>query len=104
MKVFTSAIKKESDYSTSYEFRVDKNIEYCCGKMREAWTEHVIGFGLANHYYGNDNEDVNIFQCLAWPEGAAYDEWAIKFCPFCGEPIKIFRLELDGEYELIIGD
>jgi hypothetical protein len=32
----------------------------------------------------NEDNQVNIFRCSPWPEGAVWDKKPISFCPFCG--------------------
>ena len=65
-----------------------EDITFCCDEMKEAWNDRFIGFGefesLLNH-----NSDVNIYHCLPYPEGAVFDEMAIKHCPFCGAKIEV---------------
>jgi hypothetical protein len=65
-------------------------IDFCCEEMEDAWKsrDRFIGFG---EFDGMLNKDcnVNIYHCSPWPEGAVWDEMAIRFCPFCAEPIEI---------------
>ena len=64
------------------------DIIYCCKEMKEAFSEHYIGFG---EFEGplNKNSNINIYHCIPFPEGAAWDEKSIKYCPFCREKITI---------------
>jgi len=61
---------------------------FCCGEMEKAWEERVVNFGEYDNILNRDN-NVNIYKCEPYPEGAVWDEYPIKFCPFCGEQIII---------------
>ena len=80
-----------------YEFKhlLDAGAErvFCCEKMEEAWERRFIGFGEYDCYL-NRNSDVNVYKCHPYPEGACWDEMAIKQCPFCGEEIKTIEAEV----------
>lgn len=60
-----------------------KDIDFCCDGMKKAWGK-FIEFG---DYKKSLN--INIFNCSPWPEGAVWDEMAIKYCPFCGTEIVV---------------
>ncbi len=69
-------------------------VKYCCEPMEEAFREKYIGFGEFNVDRPlNWNNNVNIFHCLPYSEGACWDEMAIRFCPWCKEEIKIQNIE-----------
>ena len=55
--------------------------------MKEAMEESAIKFGDYEDPSKHD-KTLNIFKCSPYPEGACWDEYAIRFCPFCGEKIK----------------
>lgn len=64
------------------------NIEFCCDEMSEAWDDKIIFFGEYDTFASiNMDKNVNISKCYAYPEGTFWDEFAIKFCPFCGGAI-----------------
>lgn len=69
-------------------------IDYCCEKMEEAFQEDFIGFGefKVDRPLNRDN-NVNIFHCSPYPEGAVWSEMAIKLCPWCKEKIQIQNIE-----------
>ena len=60
---------------------------YCCKDMEEAIREDFIKFGEFDSMGMNKVTYLNIFHCSPYPEGACWDEMAIKYCPFCGEKI-----------------
>ena len=62
--------------------------EPCCDAMRDAWQKRAVGFGSYDKTF-NINEDVNIYRCKPWPGGTAWDDHAIRFCPFCGTTIEV---------------
>jgi hypothetical protein len=63
-----------------------KPIEPCCDEIEEAMGDNLIGFSSHSEYNPEDN-NFNIYSCIPYHEGAAYDSTPIKFCPFCGEEI-----------------
>lgn len=65
---------------------------YCCDEMEEAWEDRVIGFGA--HDEETVEAAVNLYDCKIWPEGPIWTEYAIRFCPFCGQEV---LLEIVGE-------
>jgi len=68
---------------------IDCKIEkYCCDDIEKAMEDNFVCFGEYESYGFNKNENVNIVKCLPWPEGAFFEEMAIKFCPFCGNKIE----------------
>jgi glutaredoxin len=79
---------------TIEDCRVVGSPQFCCEKMKEAWEERAIIFGEIDGVH--TNADVNITLCHPYPEGACFDEYPIKFCPFCAEPIIILD---EKEYE-----
>ena len=62
-------------------------IDFCCAEMKEAWSERFIAFGEFDSM-ANKNSDVNIYRCHPYPDGPEWDKRAIRFCPFCAEPIE----------------
>jgi hypothetical protein len=58
--------------------------------MKEAWSEDFIDFGETESFMNKDN-NVNIYRCYPYPEGAAWSEMAIRICPFCAEPIEVLE-------------
>ena len=67
-------------------FEITKiRIDYCCEKARES---EAIKFGEFDSVYISD-ANMNIASCSPYPEGAAWDEEAINFCPFCGIEIEV---------------
>jgi hypothetical protein len=77
--------KKNSAYTTTEQGEV----VFCCEEMGEAWGEHFIGFGEFDKYPINRIEEVCIYHCSPYPEGAVFSEIPIKYCPFCSGPIKV---------------
>jgi hypothetical protein len=71
----------------------DEVVSFCCDEMEKAWGDHFVHFGELDALLGNLNGDVNIYHCSPYPEGAAWSEMAIRFCPFCAEPIEILEDE-----------
>lgn len=63
-------------------------VEPCCAAMREAWQKRAVGFGAYDKTF-NVDEHVNIYRCKLWPGGTAWDNYAIRFCPFCGTTIEV---------------
>lgn len=61
---------------------------FCCDEMERAWADQFIDFGEFESM-ANKNNDVNIYVCCVYPEGAFWDEIPIRFCPFCAERIEI---------------
>lgn len=81
---------KETEHLKDYR---KVNEEFCCNEMEEAFEDKFINFGEYDYYgYQNDN-NVNIYHCSPYPEGACWDEMAIKFCPFCGEEIIVEQIK-----------
>jgi hypothetical protein len=66
----------------------DKTVEPCCDEMRAALRDHFIQFGEYDAGGCNESSSVNIFKCSPYPEGAAWEDLAISFCPFCGVKIE----------------
>jgi len=72
----------------------ESEINYCCKLMEEAFQEGFIGFGEFNVERPlNKNNNVNIFHCSPYPEGAVWNEMAIELCPWCKEKIQILNIE-----------
>ncbi len=73
----------------------EAEIDYCCKLMEKAFQEEFIGFGEFNVDRPlNKNNNVNIFHCSPYPEGAVWDEMAIELCPWCKEKIEILNIEI----------
>lgn len=90
MKIkYKTKVDDESYLSHTYK---DLEKEFCCEEMKEAFEERFIIFGEADTSI-NANNDVNILKCSPYPEGAVWDEMAIKFCPFCGEKIETIEVK-----------
>jgi hypothetical protein len=70
-----------------YEYKLVE-VTACCDEMKQALAEKFIKFGEYDPVLNGDNE-VNIFRCDPYPEGATWDEMAIRLCPFCGEKIEV---------------
>ncbi len=69
-------------------------VKYCCKPMEEAFREKYIGFGEFNVDRPlNWDNNVNIFHCSPYPEGAYWEAMAIKSCPWCKEEVKIQNIE-----------
>lgn len=72
----------------------DVEIKYCCKPMEEAFQEEFIGFGEFNVDRPlNKNNNVNIFHCSPYPEGAVWTAMAIELCLWCKEKIQILNIE-----------
>jgi hypothetical protein len=83
---------KESTFIKKGEIRDIKavNIEYCCDKMKAAFSDNFVGFGeYPPDNILNYNKEVNIYDCSPYPEGACWNEMPISYCPFCAEKIQI---------------
>lgn len=65
-----------------------KAVLFCCIKMGFAWDKRFISFGEYDPVL-NTSRTVNIYQCDPWPEGPAFNECEIDYCPFCGTEIQI---------------
>lgn len=70
-----------------YEVNVS-DTAFCCDDMESAWGQGFVGFGEADGFL-NKNKNVNVFRCYPYPEGAVFEEIAIRFCPFCAEKIEV---------------
>jgi len=72
-----------------WEYKFDR-AEFCCDDMRHAFNDNFVFFG---EYDGTLNQDknINIGLCHPYPEGACWDEVAIKLCPFCGEVVELIE-------------
>lgn len=81
-------IAEKNKHYTDYDCKIEK---YCCEKMEEAIDEGFVKFGEFDDYPFNKNTNLNIFLCHPYPEGACWDEMPIKYCPFCGEEVKIIK-------------
>ena len=59
--------------------------EFCCQSMRAAYGS-AVKFGSFNDYTKNK---VDVMMGVLWhcDEGTQFDDYAICFCPFCGEAI-----------------
>lgn len=80
----STSVYKEGDTQDIWADR----IEFCCDGMQLAFENDFIGFGEKERML-NKNKNVNIYSCAPYPEGAVWDECAIKFCPFCSLPVEI---------------
>lgn len=77
--------KKNSAYTTTEQ----ADVTFCCNEMAEAFKEYFIGFGEYDSCGINKTEEVCIYHCSPYPEGAVYYQMPIQFCPFCKEEIKV---------------
>lgn len=68
-----------------------KEIHFCCEKLKKAFGGIFVGFGEVDSCL-NKNEDINIYHCDAYPEGACWESMPIKFCPFCATELKVKEL------------
>jgi len=62
--------------------------EFCCDEMEEAFEEKVVHFGEYENFR-NKNCNINISHCSPYPEGAVFDDYTIKYCPFCSKVISL---------------
>lgn len=69
-----------------HEYKLLERTEPCCGEMAKALGE-AIGFGEFHDYILNGDKEINFANCHPYPEGTSWNYYAIKFCPFCGEPV-----------------
>lgn len=76
-----------------------ENGKFCCDRMVEAWTDGAVRFGEYGRWT-NRNQDVNIFHCSPYPEGAVYSEYKIDYCPFCGEKIDVQEMQDNPQDEV----
>lgn len=65
-------------------------IKPCCDAMDWAVADQYIGIGDFE-FPSEDATDVNIYRCHPYTEGPAWDSMEIKFCPFCGKQIEVFK-------------
>lgn len=65
--------------------------EYCCDEMEEAWDDRVVGFGAKDE--PTEEPAVNLYRVDVWPEATVWTEYAIRFCPFCGEKVDLQTAE-----------
>jgi len=63
------------------------SVTHCCDDMKDAWDGGAIHFG--SDFPNFSDCDVNIWKWNCWPEGAGLDEYPIRFCPFCAEPVEV---------------
>lgn len=100
MKIQAKIVRRSDDHSYLWkagdvaEVKLDE-IEPCCSAMRQAWDDRAIHFGEFDSML-NKNANVNIYTCAPYPEGAVWAEYAIAFCPFCGEAIQIALQDPDA--------
>ena len=98
MKAYYKTVLKGEGARTEYPFndKPDDAYEYillemttpCCEEMRNAMEETAIGFGEFNDTILNQDHNINFADCRPYPEGAVWDFYQIKFCPFCGEKVE----------------
>jgi len=69
------------------EYKLLEMGEPCCQGMEEALGDEAIGFGEFHDTILNGDNEINFADCRPYPEGVVWDYFAIKFCPFCGEPV-----------------
>lgn len=62
--------------------------EPCCQEMKGALESEAIKFGEFDAFFLNQDCNVNFAGCRPYPEGAAWDEYPIRFCPFCGQKVE----------------
>ncbi len=80
-----------------------ENIDYCCEEMKEAYNNGFIHFGDPNSC-PNMNNHINISRFPYFDVSllSNADIMPIKYCPFCGEVIKIDRIFEPIEIEAMV--
>jgi len=73
-----------------FELKAGKTA-FCCDQMKASWDDHFVGFGEYEYDSLTTESAVNIYKCAPYPEGACWEEVAIKYCPWCKAEIEIER-------------
>jgi hypothetical protein len=76
-----------------FKYVLVKPIEYCCDELEKAVGNRLLGFG-SHPEYPEKNANFNLYENLCFPEGTAYEEHKINYCPFCGEKIECVEVPL----------
>lgn len=92
-KLFYKQTKETFGNKPCYTQHHEKDPEFCCKQLEDAWNDGFICFGEYEYTYLNTNKELNIAKCYPYPEGVCWDELAIKFCPFCGTEIQLIEIE-----------
>ena len=71
-----------------YEYILLEITEPCCDEMKKALEDAAVGFGEFNDCILNCDCNFNFADCHPYPEGAVWDEYPIRYCPFCGMKVE----------------
>lgn len=71
-----------------YEYILLEMTDPCCQEMGNALEAEAIGFGEFHDTILNRDCNINFADCHPYPEGAVWDEYPIRFCPFCGQQVE----------------
>lgn len=79
---------KDGDFKPGELEEVIGKLEpFCCDDLEEAYEGRFVDFGEYDSLLNHDDR-LNIYKCAPYPEGAVWDEMAIRYCPFCGRLIE----------------
>ena len=87
-------VKNRYDDNNEFEEVIPEFFESCCNESYKAWQDGAIGFGGMDLV--NKIEDVCIYAIHAYPEGAVWDSYPIKYCPFCGKEVEVIIKEKES--------
>jgi hypothetical protein len=68
------------------------SIDFCCDMMKEAREKDFVAWGEDESYLNKVNS-LTIVRTSCYPSGTVMDHLEIKYCPFCGERIKVENVE-----------
>jgi len=84
MKAYYKTVLWGAEFSV-YEYVLLEMTEPCCDEMRQAIENGAIHFGEIDRILNRDC-NINLHH-------HSHDEYAIRFCPFCGEKVEIQERE-----------